>query len=352
MVVLVAGAASLRAAVVADLRCDGVAVSLGMDDARPRLSWRVEDNRSNGEPVRDQRQTAYQVLVATSLEALASDRGDLAWRGQPGVARALDFQRLDTPGVRPGLPAPWFRKEFELAAAPDSAQVTVCSPGYVELYVNGDKVGGDVLTPAVSDLKQRTFSVTYDVRSHLRAGRNCIGLWAGNGWADVIAALPWQHCLHYGDRRILEENFDAARRYIEYLDARSSNDILRAWGSGFEFIGDWVPPRRGMDTQNWPSREMAEFFCNCYRVYLWQLVGQMTAALGRPEEASRAESRTADIRSAAHAAFYDAANKRYAMDAVIPPNSTATVFLPDGATGQVGAGRHRWTCREDGATFH
>ena len=566
---------------------------------------------------------------------------DYVWRGQPGVARARDFQRLDTPGVRAGHPAPWFRREFELAAKPDAAQVAVCSPGYVELYVNGEKVGGDVLTPAVSDLKQQTFAVTYDVRSHLRAGRNCIGLWAGNGWADdiairaqlnavaggatvvvgtdtewksrpsgysrigqrkwndfggeridaalhepdwckpgfddrawspvaaaqpppgrvvrqpcppnrigeripavavtalgegryeidfgrnltgwlrlefpalergqtvrmhfadrvfpdmvqstpigevvihrgsasvfpradggsngyqtyhqvsefvsagrpgeffqhkfnyagfryvvveglpvaprkenavallvesdietagafecsdpllnrihevnrwtlrslnlggypvdcphrermgygdgqvslagmmmnfnaagfyekwardwrlaqnpqdgsmpnvappivtggggppwagVIAALPWQHYLHYGDRRILEENCDAARRYIEYLDARSSNDVLRAWGMGFKFIGDWVPPNRGMDTKNWPSKEMAEFFCNCYRVYLWQLVGQMASALGRPEESARAEKRVADIRSAVHAAFYDAANKRYVID--------------------------------------
>ena len=64
----------------------------------------------------------------------------------------------------------------------------------------------------------------------------------GPPWAGVIAALPWQHYLHYGDTRVLEDNFAAARRYVEYLDSRSTNDVLRAWGTGFDFLGDWVRP--------------------------------------------------------------------------------------------------------------
>ncbi len=136
----------------------------------------------------------------------------------------------------------------------------------------------------------------------------------GPPWAGVIAALPWQHYLHYGDTRVLEDNLAAARRYSEYLDSRATNDVLRAWGTGFDFLGDWVPPRRGMDTKNWPTGHMAELFCNCYRVYLWQMVGNMAAALGRADEAAHARQRVAAIRSAVQAAFYDAANQRYVID--------------------------------------
>jgi alpha-L-rhamnosidase len=136
----------------------------------------------------------------------------------------------------------------------------------------------------------------------------------GPPWAGVIAALPWQHYLHYGDTRVLEDNLAAARRYVEYLDSRSTGDLLRAWGTGFDFLGDWVPPGRGMDTKNWPSGAMAELFCNCYRVYLWQLVENMAAALGRGGEAEHARQRVAAIRPAVHAAFYDAADKRYVID--------------------------------------
>jgi alpha-L-rhamnosidase len=113
---------------------------------------------------------------------------------------------------------------------------------------------------------------------------------------------------------VLEDNLAAARRYVEYLDSRSTDEVLRKWSDGIDFLGDWVPPRRGMDTQNWPTGEMAELFCNCYRVYLWQLVENMAAALGRTTEAEHARHRVATIRTAVHAAFYDAASKRYVMD--------------------------------------
>jgi alpha-L-rhamnosidase len=69
-----------------------------------------------------------------------------------------------------------------------------------------------------------------------------------------------------------------------------------------------------MDTSNWPSQQMAEFFCNCYRVHLWQLVGKMAAALNRKDEAEHARTRADAIGQATHAAFFDADNKRYVID--------------------------------------
>jgi len=140
------------------------------------------------------------------------------------------------------------------------------------------------------------------------------GTGGGPPWPGGIARIPWQHYLHYGDPAILEENLVAARDYCEYLDGRSTDDVLRAWGEGFSFIGDWVPPGRGMDTQNWPNRQMAEFFCNCYRVHLWQTVGKMAAALGHTSEAEQANKRANAIGKATHAAFFDVAKKRYVID--------------------------------------
>jgi alpha-L-rhamnosidase len=136
----------------------------------------------------------------------------------------------------------------------------------------------------------------------------------GPPWPGGIARIPWQHYLHYGDPAILEENIDAARSYCEYLDGRSTDDVLRAWGTGFSFIGDWVPPGRGMDTKNWPNQKMAEFFCNAYRVHLWQLVGKMAVALERASDADHARARAEAIGKATHAAFFDAANQRYVID--------------------------------------
>jgi len=54
--------------------------------------------------------------------------------------------------------------------------------GYYEMYVNGDKVGTDVLSPAVSLYAKRSYYLTYDVTPFLRKGRNQIGLWTSRGW--------------------------------------------------------------------------------------------------------------------------------------------------------------------------
>ncbi|MBI2512764.1 MAG: family 78 glycoside hydrolase catalytic domain [Opitutae bacterium] len=54
-----------------DLRCDVAENPLGIDSAPPRLAWKL---RATGN---DERQTAWQVLVASSRELLAQDRGDV-----------------------------------------------------------------------------------------------------------------------------------------------------------------------------------------------------------------------------------------------------------------------------------
>ena len=53
------------------LRCEYLTDPLGIDEAQPRLSWVLESAD------RGQRQTAYQVIVASSAELLDADGGDL-----------------------------------------------------------------------------------------------------------------------------------------------------------------------------------------------------------------------------------------------------------------------------------
>jgi beta-glucosidase len=65
----------LHAVTVEDLRCECRENPLGMDVVKPRLSWRMENPKSD--IPRGQKQTAYQVLVASSPELLAKDQGDL-----------------------------------------------------------------------------------------------------------------------------------------------------------------------------------------------------------------------------------------------------------------------------------
>lgn len=136
----------------------------------------------------------------------------------------------------------------------------------------------------------------------------------GPAWAGLLATITWRHYLYYGDRRILEENYDAIRRYVDFLETRCTAGILRKYGGQWDFIGDWVPPGRGMDTKNWPAADAAEFFNNCYRTCQWDLLAHMAAALGRDDEVTRCAAILKTIRPAIHAAFFDPAGKRYVID--------------------------------------
>ncbi len=60
-----------KAATVTGLLCEHLVNPLGIDASAPRLSWQMESNR------RGERQTAYQILVATSTDLLKPGAADL-----------------------------------------------------------------------------------------------------------------------------------------------------------------------------------------------------------------------------------------------------------------------------------
>ncbi len=68
---------------ISDLRCEYTRNPLGVDTARPQLGWVLESLERN------QRQTAYQILVATTPELLAAGKGDLWDSGQVKSAASL-----------------------------------------------------------------------------------------------------------------------------------------------------------------------------------------------------------------------------------------------------------------------
>ena len=69
-------ATAAQAAEVGNLRCEYRESPLGVDSTKPCLSWIISEKVGAG-GVRGQKQTAYQVLVASTPELLAKDKGDL-----------------------------------------------------------------------------------------------------------------------------------------------------------------------------------------------------------------------------------------------------------------------------------
>jgi hypothetical protein len=69
--ILLAAAPAEAAGQATALRCESKVTPFGIDQAAPALSWQLQD------PRRGARQTAWQVLAASTPELLGENRGDL-----------------------------------------------------------------------------------------------------------------------------------------------------------------------------------------------------------------------------------------------------------------------------------
>jgi len=122
----------------------------------------------------------------TSAEELAAwatpDYDDSAW---------LPARKLGPVGMQPWgeiagpderrLPARWLRKEIQVEKRIRRATAYVAGLGLSEFYLNGEKVGDHVLSPALSDYSKRVFYIVHDVTRQLKPGRNAVGVILGNG---------------------------------------------------------------------------------------------------------------------------------------------------------------------------
>jgi len=209
---------------VTDLRCEFGANPLGIDVAQPRLFWRVASDE------RGQRQTAYQILAASSAEILAKDRGDLwdsgrvasdettfvryagaplassqpvfwkvrAWgrdghatRWSPtatwtmGLLDESDWHALWIGGGNTNSATILLRREFGVKPHLLRAVAHVCGLGEYEMSVNGHKVGDDLLTPGWTNYRKVCLYDTRDITAYVRRGRNVVDLLLGNGMYNV-----------------------------------------------------------------------------------------------------------------------------------------------------------------------
>ena len=100
----------------------------------------------------------------------------------------------------PESPAPTLVREFALDAKPTSAVFTVAVAGWCEVYVNGTKVGRDVLSPVTCQPDMRNSSLDFDIAGMLKAGTNTLEVLLGNGWQNMFTVgwgfpdAPWRGC--------------------------------------------------------------------------------------------------------------------------------------------------------------
>ncbi|HUP99404.1 MAG TPA: glycoside hydrolase family 78 protein [Aeromicrobium sp.] len=82
-----------------------------------------------------------------------------------------------------GDPAVYFRREFDVAPDIESATLWVTALGIVEPYLNGVRVGDEVLEPGWTSYRHRLLVRGHDITPLVRPGANAFGAIVGEGWA-------------------------------------------------------------------------------------------------------------------------------------------------------------------------
>ncbi len=84
----------------------------------------------------------------------------------------------------PIVPQPgyYLRREFDVPRKVVKARLFASALGIYCFYINGNRVGDDVLSPGYTTYSKRVETLTYDVTAMLRNGSNAIGARLGEGW--------------------------------------------------------------------------------------------------------------------------------------------------------------------------
>lgn len=279
--ITLAATLSLRAAAapaisVTDLRCEYRQDAFGLDIPNPRLSW-ICTSAQRGE-----RQTAWQIQVASAPEELAAGKPDLwdsgktlsdqsaqiAYAGKPLTSRqqcwwsVRAWDQADQPsawsppalwtmgllnqsdwraqwigseegkftgGAEENLQAPlptprYLRKTFQLKSPIRRATVYVTALGLYELRLNGERVGDHLLAPEWTRYSHRVQVDAFDVSRMLHPGDNALGALLGNGWyCGMFMCWPQRPRL-FGDRpwllaQLEIETVDGQRQIIATDDS-------------------------------------------------------------------------------------------------------------------------------------
>ena len=103
------------------------------------------------------------------------------------------------------------------------------------------------------------------------------GTHSAAAWADVAVVNPWTLYQAYGDKRILADQFDSMRRWIDFMRDHAVNDI---WNYKLQF-GDWVA-LDAAEGSYWGATPN-DLTCTAYYAYSTGLFVKACRALGRDD---------------------------------------------------------------------
>lgn len=102
------------------------------------------------------------------------------------------------------------------------------------------------------------------------------------GWGDAAVIVPWELYLAYGDKRVLEKQYDSMKAWVEYMRNQGENEFL--WNTGFHF-GDWL----SLDTnyENYFGGTSHDYIATAYYAHSANILSKTAKVIGEKEDSEK-----------------------------------------------------------------
>ena len=101
------------------------------------------------------------------------------------------------------------------------------------------------------------------------------------GWSDVATIVPWNMYLAYGDKQLLEQQYNSMKAYVESIRKATKDDL---WNTGFHY-GDWLFYRPGDDNDGRAAVTDKYLIAQCFYANSVQLLINAANVLDKKADA-------------------------------------------------------------------
>ena len=110
-------------------------------------------------------------------------------------------------------------------------------------------------------------------------------------WGDAATIIPWNLYLFYGDKRILEEQFESMKAWVDFITKTNGDNW--EWRNHYHW-GDWLALDSGSDNA-YMGKTDTGYIATVYYYYSSLLVAKAAKIIGRMDEAQSYEDLSKQI---------------------------------------------------------
>lgn len=106
---------------------------------------------------------------------------------------------------------------------------------------------------------------------------------AATGWADACAIIPWNQYMAYGDIRILENQYESMKAWVDYMISQSEGNGW-LWNNGSHY-GDWLFYSLPNDPRGESAVTSRHLVAQCFYANSVDIVSRTASLLGKNDDA-------------------------------------------------------------------